>query len=231
VLAVSLEFTRCQFADQSSQLPNSIGEPVGLLVLLGFAIEGIWKLAQHIGVIAHEGAHVIAGWSTGRKVAGVKLNPDGTGETDTVGPTRGFGRITTSFAGYLGPSAVGLTEAALIAHGDIEAVLWIAMIFLPVMLLLVRNIFGAISVILNGGIIFIALRYGSAELKTITAYVLSWFMLFYGLRMVLTHNTGAGDAATLRGLTLLPRFAWFVFWLAGSVGALWAGAQLLMRPA
>ncbi len=228
MLAVPVELTRYPFADQSTQLPGQIGEPVGLLVLLGFATEGIWKLLRHISVIAHEGAHAVTGWGMGRKVSGVKLYSNGTGETGTVGPGRGFGRIMTAFTGYLGPSAVGLGEAALIAHGDIEAVLWVALIFLPIMLLLARNLFGAISVALNGGIILLVLRYGNAEAQTITAYALSWLMLFSGLRFVLVHGTGASDADTLRGLTFLPRFAWFVLWLAGSVGALWAGAHLLM---
>ena len=78
------------------------------------------------------------------------------------------------------------------------AVLWLAVIFLTIILLLVRNSFGVISVILNGGLIFLVLRYGNAELQTITAYALSWFMLFSGVRWVLMHNTGASDAHNLR---------------------------------
>jgi hypothetical protein len=230
MLAVPLQFTRYQFANQSTPLPSSIGEPVGLLVLLGFATEGIWKLARHISVISHESAHAVAGWCMGRRVTGGKLFSNATGATTTTGPSRGLGMVITGFAGYLGPSAVGLGEAALIVHGDIEAVLWVAMIFLPVMLLLSRNLFGAISVILNGGIIFLVLRYGNAELQTIAAYALSWLMLLSGLRWVLMHGTGAGDAAILRSQTALPRFIWFLLWLAGTVGALWVGAQLLMRP-
>jgi hypothetical protein len=230
MLIVPAEFTRYQLASQPAKLPSSIGEPVGLLVLFGFATEWIWKLARHISVIAHESAHAVAGWFTGRKVTAMKLFSDGTGVTTTFGPARGLGLVLTGFAGYFGPSAVGLGDAVLIAHGDIEAVLWVALLFLPVVLLLARNFFGAISVILNGGIIFLVLRYGNAELQIVAAYALSWFMLLSGLRFVLTHGTKASDAAALRGLTFLPRFVWFLLWLAGSVGALWVGAQLLMRP-
>jgi Peptidase M50B-like len=43
-------------------------------VLLAFASEGIWRLARHTSVIAHEGAHAVAGWCMGRKVVSVKLS-------------------------------------------------------------------------------------------------------------------------------------------------------------
>src|SRR5262249_26288201 len=111
--ALSLEFKLHQLGDAPALLPASVGKPIGLLVLLAFVSEGIWRLARHISVIAHEGAHALAGRSMGRKVVGVRLNSDATGETASQGPAVGPGRIITAFAGYLGPSVFGLGEAAL----------------------------------------------------------------------------------------------------------------------
>ena len=49
---------------------------LGVLALIVFT-------ARHLSVIAHEGAHAMAGRSMGRKVLSVKLNSDATGETST----------------------------------------------------------------------------------------------------------------------------------------------------
>ena len=224
---LALELTQHQFGHALEPLPKSVAVPVGLLVFIAFALEGIWRLARHITVIAHEGAHVATCWIMGGRVTGVTLKSNADGQTDHIGPN-GLGGILSSFLGYLGPSIFGLGAAVLIALDHIAAVLWLAVIFLTIILLLVRNSFGVISVILNGGIIFLVLRYGNAELQTITAYALSWFMLFSGVRWVLKHNTGAGDADNLRDVTHIPRVVWFVLWLVATVTALWVGGHLLV---
>jgi hypothetical protein len=227
MLPLSLELAQHQL-EQNPLSSVPIGEPVGILVLLGFAAEGVWRLARHISVIAHEGAHALAGWSVGRKVVHVKLNGDATGETRTDGPKTGPGRILTSFAGYLGPSLFGLAAAALLAHHQVKMVLIVAGVALFVVLTQVRNSFGFISVLLNGALIILILRDGNLEVQTIAAYALSWFLLLSGVRWVLMHGTGAGDAGNLRDITRIPRFVWAALWLAGTVLALWMGARLLI---
>jgi hypothetical protein len=227
-LSFSLELIRHQFGQGHALPPKSVAVPVGLLMLAVFASEGIWRLARHISVIAHEGAHALAGWSTGHKVVGVKLNRDATGETATQGRDSGFGRITTAFAGYLGPSLFGLGAASLIALGDTEAVLWLAVFALTIMLFWVRNFFGVISVLINAGLFIVIMGYGSANLQVITAYGLSWFLLLSGVRFVLMHGSNASDAASLRKITHVPRIVWSSLWLVTTVTALWIGGRLLI---
>ena len=229
MLALSLELAQHQLEQSPALSSVPIGEPIGIIVLLGFAVEGIWRLAMHIGVIAHEGAHALAGWSVGRKVNSVKLNRDGSGETVTQGPATGPGRVLTSFAGYLGPSLSGLAAAALLAHHQVRAVLIVAGIALFLMLLLIRNSFGCVSVLLNGGLIFLVLRYGNVEIETIAAYALSWFLLLSGVRFVLMPGSWRGDSETLSRNTHIPRVVWIALWLAGAVLALWIGGHLLVR--
>jgi hypothetical protein len=228
MLALSLELTQHQLENNLPLSSVPLGEPIGILVLLGFAAEGIWRLARHISVIAHEGAHALTGWSVGRKKIRVKLNSDATGETGSLGPRTGPGRIVTSFAGYLGPSLFGLGAAVLLANHQVEAVLIVAGVALFVILLQVRNSFGVVSVLLNGGLIVLVLKYGNAEIQAIAAYALSWFLLLSGVRFVFMHGTRAGDAYTLRDITPIPRFVWAALWLAGSLLALWIGGHLLV---
>jgi hypothetical protein len=228
VLALSLELTRQQLEHDPTSSPMPVGGPIGILVLLAFASEGIWRLARHIGVIAHEGAHAVAGWSMGRKNVKVKLNSDATGVTFSDGPITGMGMIITGFVGYLGPSIFGLCAAVLLAHHQLDAVLVVVGVSLFIMLLWVRNSFGFASVLINGGILVLAVGYGSVKLQTIAAYALSWFLLFSGVRFVLMHRSGAVDADILRRITHVPRIVWAALWLVITIIALWTGGRLLI---
>jgi hypothetical protein len=84
------------------------------------------------------------------------------------------------------PGVAGLSSttypAGHRARDDIAAALWLAIISLGVMLLLARNSLSIISVLLNGGLLFLVLHYGSAELQSIAAYGSSGFMLLSGVR-------------------------------------------------
>ena len=220
MLAASLESMQHQSAHELAPLLGPVILPIVFIVLIVFAV-------KHIGVIAHEGAHAITGRSMGRKVRYVKLNSDATGETFTLGPERGLRRALTSFAGYLGPSIFGLGAASLIALGYSRAVLGLTLLFLLIILFRVRNLFGVISVLANGALLVLVMRYGSAKLQEGAAYCLSWLLLLSGVVHVLTDGSNAGDARRLRDLTHIPRIVWFTLWLVITVAALVAGARIL----
>ena len=220
MLATSLESMQHQLAHDPSPSLRPIVVPIVVLVLIVFAV-------KHIGVIAHEGAHAIAGRSMGRKVRSVKLNSNATGATSTQGPEKGLGLVITGFAGYLGPSLFGLGAASLIALGYTGAVLGLALLFLIIILFRVRNLFGVISVLVNAALLVLIMRYGSAKLQDGAAYVLSWLLLLSGVGHVLTDGSNAVDAARLREITHIPRIVWFTLWLVITVAVLVAGARML----
>ena len=226
-MALPLELFQQQPGTGSVPLAQQVAVPTGLVVLIAFLIDGVWRFARHISVIAHEGAHVAAGWSVGYRVSGVELNRDATGATLTRGPG-GFRSAIISFAGYLGPSLFGLAAACLIALNQITIALWLALVCLAIMLILIRNFFGVISVAISGVLVFLVLRNGSPEVQAVAACALSWFLLFSGVRWVLMHGTGAQDAVNLTQRTHIPRFIWVTFWLAITVAALWVGGRLLI---
>ena len=84
-MPLPLELVQHQSGTGSVPLAQQVAVPTGLLVFIAFLIDGVWGFARHISVIAHEGAHVAAGWSVGRRVSGVELNRDATGVTTTRG--------------------------------------------------------------------------------------------------------------------------------------------------
>jgi hypothetical protein len=227
-MALPLELVQQPPGTGSVPLPQLVAGPTGLVVFIAFLIDGVWRFARHISVIAHEGAHVAAGWSVGYRVSGVELNRDATGATATRGPG-GFRSVIISFAGYLGPSLFGLAAACLIALDQITLALWLALVCLAIMMILIRNFFGVISVAISGVLVFLVLRYGSPEVQAVAACALSWFLLFSGVRWVLMHGTGAQDAISLTQSTHIPRFIWVIFWLAMTVAALWVGGRLMIK--
>jgi hypothetical protein len=220
MLTTSLEPTQHQVTHELAPLLGPVVLPIVVLVLIVFAV-------KHIGVIAHEAAHAITGRSVGRKVSYVKLNSDATGETLTQGPEKGLGLIITGFAGYLGPSLFGLAAASFVALGYPKAVLGLTLLFLFILLFRVRNFFGVISVLANGALIVLVVRYGSAKLQDGAAYCLSWLLLLTGVVHVLAHGSNAGDAAILRDITHVPRIVWSTLWLVITIAALVAGARML----
>ena len=177
-------------------LAQQVAVPTGLAGVDRLPHRRGWRFARHISAIAHEGAHVAAGWSVGYRVSGVELNRDATGATVTRGPG-GFRSAIISFAGYLGPSLFGLAAACLIALNQITIALWLALVCLAIMLILIRNFFGVIPVAISGVLVFLVLRNGSPEVQAVAACARSWFLLFSGVRWVLMHGTGAQDAVNL----------------------------------
>jgi Peptidase M50B-like len=81
------------------------------------------------------------------------------------------------------------------------------------MLLWVRNRFGVVSVLVNGGLLVLVVGYGSVKLQTIAAYALSWFLLLAGVRMVLGAAADRPMQAPCAGSLTShescgPRFGW-----------------------
>lgn len=209
-----------------AQLPTASSLLIGL-VTGGLGLTVLWVATRHLNTIAHEGAHAVMGSSVGGRVASVRLLRNGDGKTGvTLGPGRGAPAMV-AIVGYLGPSLFGLGAARLISFGHIVAVLWAAVLCLAVLLPLLRNAFGFASVISTGLLVFLVARYAALGVQVIVAYAISWFLLLSGVRVVLSHGSGAEDAKILRGLTLLPRGLWSGLWLAGTIAALGAGLVLL----
>jgi hypothetical protein len=129
----------------------------------------------------------------------------------------------------LGPSAFGLGAAKLITLGHIIAALWLAVIFLVLLLLhLAPPSFGFVSVPVAIALLYVLARYASTGLQVVMAYGMTWVLLLSGVRVALQHGANAGDADTLTRITHLPRQLWALLWLAGTLGAVFISVRLLV---
>jgi len=208
-------------------LTPTVAMLLGIAVLAIVVLPATWLVVRYVETMAHEGAHALVGSSAGGRIQGVRLKPNKDGET-LVSSTGSTGHVITGAAGYLGSSAFGLGAAKLISVGHAVAVLWLSLLLLVVLLALVRNSFGVVVVVATGIVIYVIARYTAVGTETAVAYLITWFLLLSGLRMVLEHGSRAGDAIILARATHVPRVLWAGMWLVGTAAALITGGMLLL---
>ncbi|KXK60214.1 hypothetical protein AWW66_19940 [Micromonospora rosaria] len=219
-------------------------DPPPLLVLLTaagalvvVATQVPWRIARNVVTIAHEGGHALAALLTGRKLHGIRLHSDTSGLTLSAGRPSGPGMILTLVAGYVAPSLVGLAGAGLLGGNRITLLLWVAVALLLAMLLLVRNVFGVLSLLVTGGVVLAVSWYASPQVQAAFAWTGVWFLLLGGVRPVfeLQRMRSRGrmpesDADQLARLTPFPPLFWVGLFVLVNLLALVVGAALLAGP-
>jgi hypothetical protein len=229
---VSAEDTMLSMAGELQKpLPAPEVVLIGLLATIVVLVRTLWEIANHAETVVHEGAHVVAGILTGRKILGVTIEANGGGATDMV-PKSGAGYGVAAFVGYIGASAAGLIAAGLISTGRTVAVLWLGLVLCAVMLLAARNLFGRIVILICGALLYLVERYGTAGVDTVVAYGVTWFLLISGTRVafgIVARPRDVADAGILAAMTFLWRWVWCLLWLAGTIAALIVGGAILTR--
>ncbi|MEU9824417.1 M50 family metallopeptidase [Micromonospora chersina] len=219
-------------------------DPPPLLVLLTAVVAVVvvatrlpWRIARNAVTIAHEGGHALMALFTGRRLRGIRLHSDTSGLTLSAGRPTGPGMIVTLLAGYVAPSLIGLAGAWLLAGNRITLLLWVAVALLLAMLVMIRNVFGVLSLLVTGGVVLAVSWYASPQVQAAFAWTSVWFLLFGGVRPVfeLQRLRSRGrmpesDADQLARLTPFPALFWVGVFLLVALGALAVGALLLAEP-
>jgi hypothetical protein len=199
----------------------------------------LWRLSRNAVTIAHEGGHALVAVLCGRRLQSIRLHSDTSGLTITKGKPTGFGAVMTLMAGYIAPSLIGFAGAALLARHHIRLTLWVAVGLLVVMLFVIRNLYGALAVLITGGAVFAVSWFASAQVQAAFAYAGVWFLLLGGVRPVfeLARQRRQGkardsDVDQLATMTRIPGGLWLCLYLLVSVGALVLGVASLvpLRP-
>ncbi len=186
-----------------------------VVALAAVLVRSSWHVGRNVVTIAHEGGHALVALLVGRRLTGIQLHSDTSGVTLSRGHPRGPGMVATAMAGYLAPSLLGLGAAGLLASGHITALLWLTVIVLVAMLVLVRNAYGIVSILVTAAAVFVVSWFTSAQVQAGFAYAFTWFLLFAGIRPVLelqrSRSRGRApqsDADQLAGLTRVPGLVW-----------------------
>jgi hypothetical protein len=212
----------------------------GLVALVVVLNTGSWRLTGKVITIAHEGGHALVSVLSGRRLDGIRLHSDSSGVTYSRGRRHGPGLVLTAAAGYVMPSLLGAGAAWLLAARHLTAMLWLALVLLAATFLAVRNLFGAVAVLVTAGAVFAVSYYATAVVQAGFAYLAAWFLLFGGVRPVVELARGTlgrrqrwargSDADQLARLTGAPAGLWVTLFVLVSLAALVIGAALLLPP-
>ncbi|WP_327431595.1 MULTISPECIES: M50 family metallopeptidase [unclassified Streptomyces] len=197
---------------------------------------GVWRVSRNAITIAHEGGHGLIALLTGRSLSGIRLHSDTSGLTVSRGKPTGLGMILTAAAGYTAPPLLGLGGAALLGAGRITLLLWLATALLMVMLVMIRNAYGALTVVLTGGMFLLVSWLAGPQVQAAFAYAVVWFLLLGGVRPAFELQAkrsrgGAGDsdADQLSRLTHVPAGLWLFLFHAVSLCSLIGGGRWLLQ--
>ncbi|MEU9415467.1 M50 family metallopeptidase [Streptomyces sp. NPDC051000] len=207
----------------------------GLVALAAVAPRPVWRLSRNAITIAHEGGHGLLALLTGRRLDGIRLHSDTSGVTVSRGKPTGLGMVLTAAAGYTAPSLLGLGGAALLSAHRITLLLWAATALLVAMLVMIRNAYGLLTVVLTGAGFVLVSWLAPAEVQAMFAYGVVWFLLLGGVRPVFElqakrRNGGApdSDADQLGRLTHVHPVVWLLMFHAVALCSLIGGARWLL---
>lgn len=204
--------------------------------LIAVASRRLWPLTRTVVTIAHEGGHALVALATGRRLGGVRVLRSTAGVTVSSGSRSGPGIVATTAAGYTAPPLLGLTAAALLATGHLFALLVLSLAGLAGLAIAIRNVYGMAAVLVTGAAIGVVLWRGTPLAEAAFGYLLTWFLLFGGVRPVLElqrtrrrRPSRSTDADQLAELTGLPGWLWVGIFALVALAALALSALWLIR--
>lgn len=208
---------------------------LAVLALACIAWAPVWRLSRHLVTVVHEGAHGLVALLAGRRLAGIRLHSDSSGLTVSRGRPTGVGMVLTLLAGYVGPAVLGLLVTLGVHRGHAIGTLWLLLVALALLLLQIRNLYGLWVVLASGVALFAVTRWLGPTAQTAVAQLIGWFLLLAGPWSLvdLQQSRRAGtarrsDPDQLARITGVSGALWWSLMLLVSLGALAAGARLLL---
>jgi Peptidase M50B-like len=232
--------------------PDWVVAASGAVALIVVLNGWCWHLTRNAITIAHEGGHALISLLAGRRLQGIRLHADTSGETRSRGRPDGPGLVLTTLAGYLTPPLLGAGAAWLLAAHHETLLLWLLVALLAAMLLAIRNAYGALAVLVTAAAVVAVSWLATSLVQAAFGYAAAWFLLLGGVRPVVELQRSRArarryrrraarpgrvlrqgrapesDADQLAGLTGVPGWVWVGLFLLVAFAALALGAWLLV---
>lgn len=209
-----------------------------LVALALVLIPQAWLITRHVVTISHEGGHALVAVLTGRRLMGIRLHADTSGVTLSRGRPSGPGMVAMLAAGYLAPAVAGLGAALLLASGHSLALLWLAVGWLALMLLQIRNAYGLLVLLVCGAAAALVSWYLPGSTLSLLAYLLTWVLLVAApkpvLELIAQRRRGqarGSDVDQLTRLTRVPALLWELGFLLANLAGLAVGVLVLLPDA
>jgi hypothetical protein len=232
--------------------PDWVVAVSGVVALIAVVNGWFWHLSRNAITIAHEGGHALVSVLAGRRLQGIRLHSDTSGETRSRGRPDGPGLVLTTMAGYVTPPLLGAGAACLLAAHHVVLLLWLLLVLLAATLLVIRNAYGALAVLVTAAAVVAVTWLATARVQAGFGYAAAWFLLLGGVRpivelqrsrrrgrrsrgrpvrpgaVVWQGRAPESDADQLAGLTRVPGGVWVGLFLLVAFAALALGAWLLV---
>lgn len=200
-------------------VPESRTVAILSLIALACVVLG-WPVTRMVVTIAHESGHAVVALVTGRRLTGIRLHSDTSGLTVSRGRPRGPGMVATLLAGYPAPAVLGVGAALLLASGRAVLLLALLVITLAGMLVMIRNLFGLLVLVIGVGGVGAAAWWLTPVQQSWLAYFITWILLLAAPRPVLElarQRSRTSDSAQLARLTRTPAWVWTGLFAAATV--------------
>ena len=195
--------------------------------LLVVAVPAVWQVLRLAVTLVHELGHAMVGLAVGRRFTGFVLRGDMSGHAVTVGPTRGPGRVLSTWAGYPAPAVVGAALVWTAGRGWAAPALTLVAVVLLVALVRVRSLLTAAVMLAALGATG-ALWWWRDDSVQAQVLVGSGIVLLVGawrhLVAVLRTRNRTSDPAVLASLTHVPTVVWNGTFVLVCAGASWLAA-------
>lgn len=148
-------------------------------------IPQIWRITRQAATIVHEAGHALMAAAVGRRIMGIKLHTDTSGVMVSRGKPKGIGMLAVCLIGYPAPGLLAALMAVGVSIGYAGAALSLYQALLLYALLLCRNVVGILSCVASLLMTGVLWFFGTAELVTFTAMMLSVFYILAALRCLI----------------------------------------------
>lgn len=210
--------------------PVAISLPLALGIVVAAAALSIPRAAwQYFGLfttLVHELGHAVAAILTGRVIRGIRIRRDHSGDALSTG--RGaFGTIVSGVFGYPAPAIVGLALLWSVLQGYTAVALFVGGIILIVTIVVIRNLFGAVVVVLSAAVSAALWFYASPAVQSYALLVLAIALLVGSVRGLVTvisvhtrnrSQLSTSDAYLLYKHTHVPSIIWLLIFSIVIVG-------------
>jgi hypothetical protein len=209
--------------------PTVLTALAAALVVVGVA--PVWQALRVVVTLVHELGHALVGIAVGRRFTGFVLRGDMSGHAVTVGPSRGAGRVLTTWAGYPAPAVLGAVLVWAAGRGWSAPMVSAGLVVLVVALLRARSALTAV-VLLLALAADAALWWWRDDRLQATVLVALGVVLLVGawrhLTAVRSSRDRASDPAVLAALTRVPRGLWTASFAVVCAAATVAAVRVLL---